>query len=51
MRKYREKVVFMKQRIGAYLIDAIHRAGVDKIFGVPGDFNLAFQTILSVIPM
>ena len=22
----------MKQRIGAYLIDAIHRAGVDKIF-------------------
>ncbi|WP_338881994.1 alpha-keto acid decarboxylase family protein [Staphylococcus aureus] len=32
----------MKQRIGAYLIDAIHRAGVDKIFGVPGDFNLAF---------
>ncbi|WP_370695613.1 hypothetical protein, partial [Staphylococcus aureus] len=26
----------MKQRIGAYLIDAIHRAGVDKIFGVPG---------------
>ncbi|KAB2209633.1 alpha-keto acid decarboxylase family protein, partial [Staphylococcus epidermidis] len=32
----------MKQRIGSYLIDAIHRAGVDKIFGVPGDFNLAF---------
>uniref|UniRef100_UPI00210B5A86 thiamine pyrophosphate-binding protein n=1 Tax=Staphylococcus aureus TaxID=1280 RepID=UPI00210B5A86 len=32
----------MKQRIGAYLIDAIRRAGVDKIFGVPGDFNLAF---------
>lgn len=32
----------MKQRIGAYLIDAFHRAGVDKIFGVPGDFNLAF---------
>ncbi len=26
----------MKQRIGAYLIDAIHRAGVDKVFGVPG---------------
>lgn len=32
----------VKQRIGAYLIDTIHRAGVDKIFGVPGDFNLAF---------
>ncbi|EHJ08025.1 alpha-keto acid decarboxylase family protein [Staphylococcus simiae] len=31
-----------KQRIGAYLIDTIYRAGVDKIFGVPGDFNLAF---------
>jgi hypothetical protein len=23
-------------------MDAVHRAGVDKIFGVPGDFNLAF---------
>ena len=32
----------MKQRVGQYLMDAVHRAGVDKIFGVPGDFNLAF---------
>ncbi|WP_460986753.1 thiamine pyrophosphate-binding protein, partial [Staphylococcus aureus] len=28
--------------MGAYSIDAFHRAGVDKIFGVPGDFNPAF---------
>ncbi len=43
----------MKQRIGAYLIDAIHPAGVDKIFGVPGDFNLAFLNMhpQSAIPM
>ena len=32
----------MKQRIGQYLIDALHVNGVDKIFGVPGDFTLAF---------
>ena len=32
----------MKQRVGQYLMDAVHHAGVDKIFGVPGDFNLAF---------
>lgn len=32
----------MKQRVGQYLMDAVHAAGVDKIFGVPGDFNLAF---------
>lgn len=32
----------MKQRVGQYLMDAVHRAGVDKIFGVPGDFNLTF---------
>lgn len=32
----------MKKRVGQYLMDAVHRAGVDKIFGVPGDFNLAF---------
>ena len=23
-------------------MDAVHEAGVNKIFGVPGDFNLAF---------
>jgi TPP-dependent 2-oxoacid decarboxylase len=23
-------------------MDAVNAAGVDKIFGVPGDFNLAF---------
>jgi TPP-dependent 2-oxoacid decarboxylase len=32
----------MKMRVGQYLIDAIHNAGVNEIFGVPGDFNLAF---------
>ncbi|AGZ25455.1 MULTISPECIES: alpha-keto acid decarboxylase family protein [Staphylococcus] len=32
----------MKQRVGQYLMDAVNVAGVDKIFGVPGDFNLAF---------
>lgn len=32
----------MKQRVGQYLMDAVHEAGVNKIFGVPGDFNLAF---------
>lgn len=32
----------MKQRVGQYLMDAVHTASVDKIFGVPGDFNLAF---------
>ena len=32
----------MKQRVGQYLMDAVNAAGVDKIFGVPGDFNLAF---------
>lgn len=32
----------MKRRVGQYLMDAVHAAGVDKIFGVPGDFNLAF---------
>ena len=32
----------MKRRVGQYLMDAVHEAGVNKIFGVPGDFNLAF---------
>lgn len=32
----------MKRRVGQYLIDQISVYGVDKIFGVPGDFNLAF---------
>lgn len=32
----------MKKRIGTYLMDCISTAGVEKIFGVPGDFNLAF---------
>lgn len=32
----------MKQRIGQYLLDALAVNGVDKIFGVPGDFTLAF---------
>ena len=29
----------MKQRVGQYLMDAVHHAGVDKIFGVPGDLT------------
>ncbi len=32
----------MKQRVGQYLMDAVYSAGADKVFGVPGDFNLAF---------
>ncbi|TDM02487.1 alpha-keto acid decarboxylase family protein [Macrococcus carouselicus] len=32
----------MKRRVGQYLIDQISVYGVDKIFGVPGDFNLTF---------
>ncbi|GGB06747.1 alpha-keto acid decarboxylase family protein [Macrococcus hajekii] len=32
----------MKRRVGQYLIDQISVYGVDQIFGVPGDFNLAF---------
>ncbi|MCG7339166.1 alpha-keto acid decarboxylase family protein [Staphylococcus sp. ACRSN] len=32
----------MRRRIGQYLMDCISNVGVDKIFGVPGDFNLTF---------
>ncbi len=32
----------MKKRVGQYLLDCIHALDIDKIFGVPGDFNLAF---------
>lgn len=32
----------MKRRIGQLLLDTLAVNGVDKIFGVPGDFNLAF---------
>lgn len=32
----------MKKRVGQYLMDCISTVGVDKIFGVPGDFNLTF---------
>ena len=32
----------MKIRVGQYLIDALYNAGVEEIFGVPGDFNLTF---------
>ncbi len=32
----------MKKRVGQFLFDEIAKHGVDKIFGVPGDFNLAF---------
>ncbi|UBH12477.1 alpha-keto acid decarboxylase family protein [Macrococcus armenti] len=32
----------MKQRIGQYLLDSLHVNGVNKVFGVPGDFTLAF---------
>lgn len=30
------------KRVGQYLMDAIRSVGVDKVFGVPGDFNLTF---------
>ena len=32
----------MQKRVGQYLMDAISAVGVDKVFGVPGDFNLTF---------
>lgn len=32
----------MKRRVGQYLLDSVKTAGANKIFGVPGDFNLAF---------
>lgn len=32
----------MKQRIAQYLLDSLHVNGVNKVFGVPGDFTLAF---------
>ena len=32
----------MQKRGGQYLMDAIRSVGVDKVFGVPGDFNLTF---------
>lgn len=32
----------MNKRVGEYLMDCLSAAGVDKVFGVPGDFNLAF---------
>ncbi|MBP2258857.1 alpha-keto acid decarboxylase family protein [Virgibacillus alimentarius] len=32
----------MNYTVGHFLIDEINKAGVDKIFGVPGDFNLTF---------
>lgn len=32
----------MKKRIGQFMFDEIAKHNVDKIFGVPGDFNLTF---------
>ncbi|MBI5974385.1 alpha-keto acid decarboxylase family protein [Staphylococcus canis] len=32
----------MKKRVGQFLFDEIAKQNVDKVFGVPGDFNLAF---------
>lgn len=32
----------MKRRIGQLLLDTLAVNGVEKVFGVPGDFNLAF---------
>lgn len=32
----------MSRRIGQYLMDCISNVGIDKVFGVPGDFNLTF---------
>lgn len=32
----------MNKRVGEYLMDCLSTVGVDKVFGVPGDFNLAF---------
>ncbi|WP_457826615.1 thiamine pyrophosphate-binding protein, partial [Staphylococcus aureus] len=32
----------MKKTVSQFIFDEIARQGVDSIFGVPGDFNLAF---------
>ncbi|MES3694238.1 alpha-keto acid decarboxylase family protein [Mammaliicoccus sciuri] len=32
----------MKKRVGEYLMNSLSTVGVEKVFGVPGDFNLAF---------
>ncbi|MCU5745852.1 alpha-keto acid decarboxylase family protein [Staphylococcus sp. SQ8-PEA] len=32
----------MKRRVGQYLMDCISELGIDRVFGVPGDFNLTF---------
>lgn len=32
----------MKKRVGQYLLDCLRVNGLERIFGVPGDFNLAF---------
>lgn len=37
-----KKVKHMKKKISQFIFDEIERQGVDTIFGVPGDFNLAF---------
>src|SRR5699024_11639041 len=28
--------------VGDYLLDVVHALGTDKVFGVPGDYNLQF---------
>ena len=41
MKHIKGEMMYAK-RVGQYLMDAIRSVGVDKVFGVPGDFNLTF---------
>ena len=33
----------MKQTIGDFLLRRLHEAGIQHLFGVPGDYNLEFM--------
>jgi indolepyruvate decarboxylase len=37
--------------IGRYLLDQLHRHGVDHIFGVPGDYALGFFRLIEASPL
>lgn len=40
----------MTYTVGHFLVDELNKAGVDKIFGVPGDFNLTFLDTITEHP-
>jgi indolepyruvate decarboxylase len=39
----KEKDTIMKQTIGDFLLRRLHEAGIQHLFGVPGDYNLEFM--------